>query len=367
MGVLRLEGIGKQFGGQAVLDGIDLEVGAETFCVLLGPSGCGKSTLLNIVAGLEAPSAGRVTLDGVDITALPPHKRNIAMVFQNYALYPHLTVYENIAFGLRIRRLPKAEIDEKVRAVSTSLGIADKLDRYPRQLSGGERQRVATGRAIVRDPTVFLFDEPLSNLDARLRLDMRKEFLQLHQLLRRTALYVTHDQTEALSLGDIITVLKDGRIQQVSPPHELYNDPANRFVASFIGSPPMNLLDVDVEGQGEGIELRKGAFVLRPPAGLGRAITAGGHRRITIGIRPPAVLRDPPAGGADCCVLDGTVILDELLGDDVLVYVRVAGEIEVRAVFKQETWVPGRKETIRIAFPHARLYAFDAAGERLRF
>lgn len=365
MGVLRLDGIGKQFGDKTVLQRIDLEIGAETFCVLLGPSGCGKSTLLNIVAGLEPPSTGRITFDGVDITGLPPHKRNVAMVFQNYALYPHLTVYENIAFGLRIRRLPKDEIEEKVRTVSASLGIDDKLDRYPRQLSGGERQRVATGRAIVRDPNVFLFDEPLSNLDARLRLEMRKEFLQLHQRLRRTALYVTHDQIEALALGDLITVLKDGRIQQVSPPHTLYNDPVNRFVASFIGSPPMNLLDLDVEGRGEGLHLRRGAFALQPPQRLARAIEAGAHRQVTLGIRPPAVLRNPPAGD-DACVIDGTVLLEELLGDDVLVYVQAAGEVEIRAVFMQDDWDPGCK-AIRIAFPYARLYAFDAAGRRLRY
>jgi len=235
---LRLDKVNKWFGRNHVLHDISLEVGQETFCVFLGPSGCGKSTLLNVVAGLESPTDGQIYLGGKDITRLAPHKRNMAMVFQNYALYPHMTVFENMAFGLRVRRMGQREIEDKVKEVSAILNIGDKLEHYPRQLSGGERQRVATGRAIVRDPNLFLFDEPLSNLDARLRLELRKGFLELQQRIRKTSLYVTHDQIEALSLGDVIVVLDEGQIQQVSPPQELYDEPQNLFVAGFICTPP---------------------------------------------------------------------------------------------------------------------------------
>jgi len=363
MGILKLDGIGKRFGGKTVLDGIDLEIGAETFCVLLGPSGCGKSTLLNIVAGLEPPSTGRITFDGTDITGLPPHKRNIAMVFQNYALYPHMTVFENIAFGLRIRRMPKAAIEEKVQAVSASLGIADKLDRYPRQLSGGERQRVATGRAIVRDPNVFLFDEPLSNLDARLRLELRKEFLQLHQRLRRTTLYVTHDQIEALALGDLIVVLKDGHIQQVAAPRELYDEPVNLFTAGFIGSPPMNVLTL-TPGRRDGLLiLKQDAFECPAPPWLAQRLEQAGWATVSMGIRPSAVPA-VPAGEHPAGVYAAEVVLSELQGSRVLAYIRLANAVELRALFgRDRDYAAG--DPIQVLLPPDKCYFFSPDGRRI--
>ena len=238
-----LEHVGKVYGrGDApAVDDFNLTVRDGEFLVLVGPSGCGKSTTLRMVAGLELPTAGTIRIGARDVTNLPPKDRDIAMVFQNYALYPHMTVEENMAFGLRLRKFPKTEIARRVRAAAESLGLVPYLKRLPKALSGGQRQRVALGRAIVREPAVFLFDEPLSNLDAKMRVEMRAEIIRLHNRLRATMIYVTHDQTEAMTMGERIVVMSQGRIQQVAPPLELYDRPANPFVASFIGTPPMNL------------------------------------------------------------------------------------------------------------------------------
>ena len=225
----------------AVVD-FSLDVREGEFLVLVGPSGCGKSTTLRMVAGLETPTSGTIEINGVNVTHLPPKDRDIAMVFQNYALYPHMTVRENMSFALKLRHIKKAEIEKRVLAAAETLGLTDYLDRLPKALSGGQRQRVAVGRAIVRKPAVFLFDEPLSNLDAKMRVDMRSEIVRLHNTLKSTMIYVTHDQTEAMTMGDRIVVMKDGEIQQVASPLEIYTRPANPFVASFIGTPPMNLL-----------------------------------------------------------------------------------------------------------------------------
>jgi multiple sugar transport system ATP-binding protein len=260
--------------GATVVHGINLEIRDREFMVLVGPSGCGKSTTLRMIAGLESVSGGTLRIDGRVVNDVAPKDRDIAMVFQNYALYPHMTVYENMAFGLKMRKLPKAEIDARVREASAMLGLDEYLQRRPKALSGGQRQRVAVGRAIVRKPKVFLFDEPLSNLDAKMRVTMRTEIARLHARLGVTMIYVTHDQVEAMTMGDRICTMKDGRIMQVDEPLRLYNTPANLFVAGFIGSPPMNLIRGRIERDGAGLR-----FVAAGESGLSLALDAGLARR----------------------------------------------------------------------------------------
>ena len=250
MTALMLEGVRKNFGKVEVVRGLDLEVASGEFCVLLGPSGCGKSTLLRMIAGLEDVTSGRINIGGREVTDLEPNERDIAMVFQSYALYPHMTVRENMGFALKMARRPRGEIDAAVMRAGQILGLDELLHRYPRELSGGQRQRVAMGRAIVRNPSVFLFDEPLSNLDAKLRVQMRVEISRLHQRLGNTVVYVTHDQTEAMTMADRIVIMNVGRIEQVGAPLEVYDRPANVFVAQFSGSPAMNFLDGRFEAAG---------------------------------------------------------------------------------------------------------------------
>ncbi|MEO1102219.1 MAG: sn-glycerol-3-phosphate ABC transporter ATP-binding protein UgpC, partial [Pseudomonadota bacterium] len=246
MASVTMQGVEKVYDKTQVVHGVDLEVADEEFVVLVGPSGCGKSTLLRMVAGLEAITGGEIRIGGDRVNEMAPKDRDVAMVFQNYALYPHKTVRQNMAFGLKLRNTAKDKIDTQVTRAAGILGLSDYLERYPRQLSGGQRQRVAMGRAIVRDPRVFLFDEPLSNLDAALRVQMRTEIRELHQELRTTSIYVTHDQDEAMSMADRIVVLKDGKVEQIGAPLDLYDNPANTFVAGFIGSPAMNFLDARI-------------------------------------------------------------------------------------------------------------------------
>jgi multiple sugar transport system ATP-binding protein len=292
------ENVGKVYsrGDRPAVDSFSLTVKDGEFLVLVGPSGCGKSTTLRMVAGLELPTSGKISIAGKDVTNLPPKDRDIAMVFQNYALYPHMTVKENMAFALKLRGVKRAEIDRRVQAAAETLGLVDYLKRLPKALSGGQRQRVALGRAIVREPAVFLFDEPLSNLDAKMRVEMRAEIIRLHQRLGATMIYVTHDQTEAMTMGSRIVVMNEGRIQQVAPPLEVYERPANQFVATFIGTPPMNIF----------------------PAG------SFGFER-TVGLRPEHI----SLVGADCGnaenALDGTVDFTEPLGPETLVHVLSAG------------------------------------------
>jgi sn-glycerol 3-phosphate transport system ATP-binding protein/multiple sugar transport system ATP-binding protein len=273
---LHLRRIEKKLGGAPILRGIDLEVESGELVVLVGPSGCGKSTLLRTVAGLELPDAGEIRIGDHDVTRLPPRERDIGMVFQSYALYPHLTVRDNLAFGLTLRRTDRATIDERIREVSTMLGLEKLLDRYPRDMSGGQRQRVAMGRAIARRPRLFLFDEPLSNLDAALRAEVRVEIKRLHARLAATMLYVTHDQVEAMTLADRLVVLRTGVIEQVGAPLEVYDRPASRFVAGFLGSPAMNFLAVRREGD----RLRAPGVDLAVPAGLETPA------RLLLGVRP---------------------------------------------------------------------------------
>jgi len=357
MGYLKLEKISKSFGRKDVLRDICLEIDAGTFCVILGPSGCGKSTLLDIIAGLQEPTGGRVILDGTDITGLPPHKRDIAMVFQNYALYPHLSVYENMAFGLRARGVKNEVIEEKVREVSRTLDIEEKLSSFPKQLSGGQRQRVATGRAIVRDPKLFLFDEPLSNLDARLRLEVRKEFLKLQERLKTTSLYVTHDQTEALALGDVVVVIKDCIIQQASSPRQLYDRPANIFVAGFIGTPPMNIIKCTLKKSDGRLYLVSGDFKLDVPADKQEHLDNYIGKALYFGIRPQALRIDDKGHGAE-------VLFVETLGEESLAYVNLAESVEMMVVLRQEEAGTSRRN-IRLSFEPRKMYFFDDAGRSI--
>src|SRR5574342_761532 len=261
-----LKDLVKRFDEVTAVRDVNLQIKDKEFIVLVGPSGCGKSTTLRMIAGLEEISSGEIYIGERLVNDLPPKDRDIAMVFQNYALYPHMTVYDNMAFGLKMRKFPRAEIDTRVREAAQMLGIQELLSRKPRQLSGGQRQRVAAGRAIVRHPQVFLFDEPLSNLDAKLRVQMRVELKRLHERLETTAIYVTHDQVEAMTLGDRVVVMKDGLIQQVGEPLELYGRPANKFVAGFIGSPAMNFVDVSIAESNGGVWAESGGIRIKVPA-----------------------------------------------------------------------------------------------------
>src|ERR1700681_2091763 len=269
----------------AVID-VNLDIHDQEFVVLVGPSGCGKTTTLRMVAGLESITGGQISIDEKVINELPPMDRDIAMVFQNYALYPHMSVYDNMAFGLKMRKFDRADIAKRVQDAAEILGIQELLKRKPRQLSGGQRQRVALGRAIVRHPQVFLFDEPLSNLDAKLRVQMRVELKKLHERLGTTAIYVTHDQVEAMTLGDRVVVMRDGWVQQVGDPMELYNEPANRFVAGFIGSPAMNFANVRIAGENGGLWGEGGGIPLKVAGHVSNRV--GGHagKEVTLGIRP---------------------------------------------------------------------------------
>jgi len=287
MAKVELRQVAKNFGETEVIPALDLEIEDKEFVVLVGPSGCGKTTTLRMIAGLEAATAGTVFIGDRDVTTLRSGLRNCAMVFQNYALYPHMTVRENMTYGLKVRKTPPEKVEELVSEATRVLGLGDYLDRRPRQLSGGQQQRVAIGRAIVRQPDVFLFDEPLSNLDAKLRVEMRTEIKRLHRRLQNTVVYVTHDQVEAMTLADRVVVMNQGRIEQVASPIELYQQPANTFVAAFIGAPSMNFLDADVieMGEGRGVRLQDGTE-LRFDREQAKPLADAVGRPITLGLRP---------------------------------------------------------------------------------
>jgi multiple sugar transport system ATP-binding protein len=294
MATVHLRDVQKSYGSVAAVRGVSLDIDDGQFVVLVGPSGCGKSTLLRMVAGLEEVTGGAIEIGGTDVTRLAPRDRDIAMVFQSYALYPHMTVEANMGFSLKMKGVPAAEIRQRVEAAARILDLGHLLQRQPRQLSGGQRQRVAMGRAIVRDPQVFLFDEPLSNLDAKLRVDMRTEIKALHQRLRTTSIYVTHDQVEAMTRADRIVVMRDGRVEQAGAPLELYDRPANVFVAAFIGSPAMNLLDGHLQhAQGTSRALLAGGVVLD----LGGAVQADAARPLRVGLRPEHLDLAPAGDG----------------------------------------------------------------------
>src|SRR5476651_1526754 len=286
MGQVVLKGINKFYDSVHAVKDVNLQIRDKEFVVFVGPSGCGKTTTLRMIAGLEAISSGDISIDGNVVNELAPMDRDIAMVFQNYALYPHMSVYDNMAFGLKMRKFEKPEIDKRVRDAADILGIGELLSRKPRQLSGGQRQRVALGRAIVRDPKVFLFDEPLSNLDAKLRVQMRVELKKLHERLGTTAIYVTHDQVEAMTLGDRVVVMRDGRVQQVGDPMELYNQPANRFVAGFIGSPAMNFAQVRIGAENGSLWAESDDLRIKVPAPIVSRLERYTGMEATLGVRP---------------------------------------------------------------------------------
>jgi multiple sugar transport system ATP-binding protein len=326
---VELKGVKKRYGTVEAIKQLDLTVDRGQFCALLGPSGCGKSTLLRMIAGLEVVTEGSIEIGGIDVTNVPPAKRRIAMVFQSYALYPHMTVAQNISFSLRVAKAPKDVIQRRTQEVARMLQLGDLLDRKPAQLSGGQRQRVAIGRALVREPQVFLFDEPLSNLDAMLRVQMRVEIAKLHKELSATMIYVTHDQVEAMTLADKIVVLDHGVISQVGSPMELYLSPENKFVASFIGSPTMNFVAAETkgaEGQNVTVDLPGGhALTVKTRKGVQK----GGDRSLEVGIRPEHV-RLTPAGDPRAN-LAGTVQILERLGNATIMYVdTAAGQIVVQ-------------------------------------
>lgn len=322
MADLQLEGVSKIYSGniRAVFP-TSVYVEDGEFVILVGPSGCGKSTLLRMIAGLETISEGAISIGGRVVNNVPAKDRDIAMVFQNYALYPHMTVYENMAFGLKMRKYPKLEIDQRVRQAAETLGLTSFLDRKPQALSGGQRQRVAVGRAIVRQPKLFLFDEPLSNLDAKLRVSMRAELIKLHKLLAATMIYVTHDQVEAMSMGDRLIVLKDGVVQQIGAPLEIYNQPANRFVASFIGSPPMNFIDCTLAERDGALFLTDSDLHIKLPALKSASLrdAFGERRQLVLGIRPEDIYErktfDRPIDGN---AVTARVEFLEPLGNEVL-------------------------------------------------
>jgi len=321
MAKVELKDISKTYdGGVTAVESANITVEDKEFVVLVGPSGCGKSTTLRMIAGLEDITKGELFIDGEKMNEVPPKDRNIAMVFQNYALYPHMSVYDNMAFGLKIKKVPKAEIDQRVHEAAKILDIEPFLHRKPRALSGGQRQRVAVGRAIVRHPKVFLFDEPLSNLDAKLRIQMRAELSNLHLRLNATMIYVTHDQVEAMTMADKIVVMKDGRIQQTGSPMHLYNKPANKFVAGFIGSPPMNFLNAKADS---GI-IRGESYVLQPTAAHMEALKNYSNREVYFGIRPEDLTYvESPAAENN---IAAKVSVVEPLGADIHLWLNVGNE-----------------------------------------
>ena len=343
----------------AVID-VNLDIRDKEFVVLVGPSGCGKTTTLRMVAGLESITSGNISIDEKVVNELPPMDRDIAMVFQNYALYPHMSVYDNMAFGLKMRKFDKPEIAKRVQEAAEILGIQQLLQRKPRQLSGGQRQRVALGRAIVRHPQVFLFDEPLSNLDAKLRVQMRVELKKLHERLGTTAIYVTHDQVEAMTLGDRVVVMRDGRVQQVGDPMELYNEPANRFVAGFIGSPAMNFLTVRLDGANGGLWAETEGMRLKVPAPLTNRLGAHVGKELTFGIRPED-LRIAGEGDDPDLSFAATVEVVERLGSEILLDVAVGPETMVASV--EPTATAKVHEKLRLAVNPARVHFFDNATE----
>ena len=353
-----LKDLNKVFDGNHVVKNVNLEIADREFVVLVGPSGCGKTTTLRMVAGLEEITSGTISIDGTVVNNLAPMDRDIAMVFQNYALYPHKNVYENMAFGLRMRKFEKDEIDRRVKQAAEILGIHALLERRPRQLSGGQRQRVALGRAIVRNPRVFLFDEPLSNLDAALRVQMRVELKRLHDRLETTAIYVTHDQVEAMTLGDRVVVMKDGVVQQQGAPLELYERPANRFVAGFIGSPAMNFVATTVAGDGQWVE--SSGVRLRVPPAKAERVRAYSGQRVILGMRPEA-LRLANGGDSADYSFDSMVEVVEPLGAEILLNVR-AGGAPIVARVEPSTRV-NVQEKVRLALDPARVHFFDASTE----
>ena len=361
MAEVTLKGLTKQFKNVTAVNQMNLEMRDGEFMVFVGPSGCGKTTALRMIAGLEEPTDGEIYIGERLVNDVSPKDRDIAMVFQNYALYPHMTVYDNMAFGLKLRKMPKAEIRTRVDEVAKMLGLDQLLDRKPKQLSGGQRQRVALGRAIVRQPKVYLMDEPLSNLDAKLRVQTRSEIIKLHRRLGVTTIYVTHDQVEAMTMGDRITVMKDGLIQQVDSPLNLYNKPVNMFVAGFIGSPAMNFVEATVEADGS---INAGHFTVKPKGGLVDSLKSYAGKKIIWGVRPSDIfaksMRPDLADGVGS-ELNALIEVREIMGDRAYLYL-MAGKHAIVADVESET--PVKEETTdAFVVDMERTHAFDVESE----
>ena len=361
MADLSLKGIYKRYsGGVVAVSDFNLEIADKEFIILVGPSGCGKSTTLRMIAGLEEISDGELKIDGRLVNEVSPRDRDIAMVFQNYALYPHMTVFENMAFGLKLRKTPKEEIKRRVHEAAAILDIEHLLDRKPRALSGGQRQRVALGRAIVREPKVFLMDEPLSNLDAKLRVQMRTEIGKLHQKLQTTFIYVTHDQTEAMTMGSRIVVMKDGIIQQVDSPANLYSNPCNMFVAGFIGSPQMNFIDVKVENEGQGeivLALGQSKIVL-PAAKAAELDKSYVGKEVVLGIRPEDIHDEEAFLAANQGTqVTSKVEITEMMGAETYLYLTIEGTSCTARVKPDTTAKSG--DILKVAFDPNKIHLFD--------
>ena len=367
MASLSLKNVCKVYpNGFVAVKDFNLDVADKEFIIFVGPSGCGKSTTLRMIAGLEEISSGELWIGDKLVNDVEPKDRDIAMVFQNYALYPHMTVYDNMSFGLKLRKVPKPEIDKLVHEAAKILGIEQLLDRKPKALSGGQRQRVAMGRAIVRNPKVFLMDEPLSNLDAKLRVQMRIEIQKIHQRLETTIIYVTHDQTEAMTLGTRIVVLKDGIIQQVDTPQNLYDKPCNVFVAGFMGSPQMNLINAKVVQSGEDVVLMFGGNTVKLPEGKAQKLVEAGYVDTTVimGIRPEDLNDSEVIINANPdCVIEATIRVYELLGAEVFLYFDI-DEVNCTArVNPRTTARPG--DTIKLGIDMTKLHIFDKDTEQV--
>ena len=367
MASLSLRNINKVYpNGFAAVKDFNLEIEDKEFIIFVGPSGCGKSTTLRMIAGLEEISSGELYIGDKLVNDVEPKDRDIAMVFQNYALYPHMTVYDNMAFGLKLRKKPKDEIDKLVHEAARILDLEHLLDRKPKALSGGQRQRVAMGRAIVRNPKVFLMDEPLSNLDAKLRVQMRVEISKLHQRLETTIIYVTHDQTEAMTLGTRIVVMKDGVIQQCDSPINLYNSPANLFVAGFMGSPAMNFIDAVVGQEGSDVTLTFGDLKIKAPESKVKALVDGGYvgKTVVMGIRPEDIHDDEiMISSSPESVVETTIRLYELLGAEVFLYFELAGVSCTARVNPRTTAKIG--DTVKFALDLNKLHIFDKETEQV--
>jgi multiple sugar transport system ATP-binding protein len=361
MAQVTLENVSKRFDEVVAVREVNLTVHDREFVVLVGPSGCGKSTTLRMIAGLEEITAGTIKIGDRVVNDVPPKDRDIAMVFQNYALYPHMTVYDNMAFGLKLRKFPKPEIQQRVKEAAEILGIQELLARKPRALSGGQRQRVAVGRAIVRKPQVFLFDEPLSNLDAKLRVAMRAELKKLHDRLQATVVYVTHDQVEAMTMGDRIVIMKDGLIHQVGAPLEVYAAPRNQFVAGFIGSPAMNFIPCSVTARNGGLVFVAPGLNLPVPAGKTQAMAAYKDKTVTMGIRPEDMHEATPQDPAQS-LFGAKVEVVEPIGHEIYLNVMV-GPTEIVARVSPDTPVKVG-QTIKLAASLDKLHAFDPQTER---
>jgi multiple sugar transport system ATP-binding protein len=360
MAAVTFKNVAKRYGAVSIIEGLNLDIRDHEFLVLVGPSGCGKSTALRMIAGLEEITGGSVSIGDRVVNDLPPKERDVAMVFQNYALYPHMSVRENLEFGLKIRKTPKSDMDKLVNEAAEILGITHLLDRKPKQLSGGQRQRVALGRAIVRKPAVFLFDEPLSNLDAKLRVAMRAEIKKLQQRLQVTSVYVTHDQIEAMTMGHRIAVLKEGKLQQLGTPLEVYERPANIFVAQFIGSPPMNFLEATLDANGT--TLVGQGFTLPVPQKLRAETTGKGGKKVKVGIRPDQLLQPSQTARGETATLNAKVEIVEPLGNELIVHSRLG---EFGLVFRMPPQnPPDTGATIPVVVELEALHLFDAETEK---